>query len=127
MRGSIGTFTHPPGGKYKKNTRRHAAWLVWSAATHLLDVVVETGLELVVEDALTLYAEVEAVQHVPETAHLFNRQTKNTTRIGRQRRNGGGGVNKCWLDFFTKQNKAASSILSFAFHFYTLKLRSMLS
>lgn len=44
-------------------------------STCLLYVVVEAGLELVVEDALTLDAEVEAVQYVPETTHLLSERT----------------------------------------------------
>ena len=52
--------------------------LGWPAATttYLLDVVVEAGLKLVVEDALTLDAEVEAVQYVPETTHLLSERTQ---------------------------------------------------
>lgn len=48
----------------RKTSQRHTALL------YLLDVVVEAGLILVVEDALAFRAEVEAVQHVPKAAHL---------------------------------------------------------
>lgn len=40
------------------------------ARTHLLHVVVEAGLELVVENALALRGEVETVKDISVTAHL---------------------------------------------------------
>ncbi len=39
---------------------------------YLFDVVIEAGLELVVQDALALRAEVEPLQDVPVPAHLFS-------------------------------------------------------
>lgn len=91
-----------------------------SAATYLLDVVVKAGLVLVVQDALTLDAEVEAVQYIPEAAHLLKDQSKSPRVLG-----GGdetGRVKQRWLSNFARNMITPFKLspgIEFAFHLNT--------